>query len=227
MISFGIPPFVITIFCSIIFCLITLLYQNGTNVKAYGSIISVILVICIVSVIVGVISYDSKIAGYNELDLYEDISISLSQNVKINMRSLMITVIILGLLGAIMDTSIAIATSIFEVHINNKEIPFSELVKSGKNVGKDILGTTVNTLFFAGIGETLMMSILFAKFGYTFEKIINSKTFFQEFSIIAIANIGCLLIIPITTLVTAYILKSERESVVRLRKNCEEVRGKE
>lgn len=222
LISFGMPPVLIALFGSILFCLITLLYQNGTNVKSYSSIISVIIVICIMSIIVWGIVHSSQIAGYNELELNEDISRSLSAYVRINMKSLMVTVTMLGLLGAIMDTAIAIATSIFEVQKNNKELSFLQLIKSGKSVGNDILGTTANTLFFAGIGETMMMTILFSKFGYSFERIINSKIFFQEFSVIIIANIGCLIIIPITIFVTSFLLTSKSDVAIKIRKYGDE-----
>lgn len=220
LVTLGMPPIVITFLGSITFCLITVLYQNGTNLKSYSSLIAVFLVVCILSIVVAILGNYSHTSGFNELEICEDIS-QLSTDIKIDMQSLMTTVIMLGLLGAVMDTSIAIATSIYEVDQNNKELPLHDLIKSGKSVGRDILGTTVNTLFFAGIGETLMMSVLFSKFGYSFEKIINSKVFFQEFSIIVIANIGCLIIIPITTITISTLLKSENPVAVKIRKLCD------
>jgi Predicted multitransmembrane protein len=216
-ISYGINPVIMTILCSILFIFITIIQQNGTSMKTYASVVSVLIMICILSIVVGILSYHSNIAGYNELDLYEEINMCLDVNIHINLRDLVFTVIIFGSLGAVMDTAISISTSVSEFYHNNKELAFHDLVRSGKSVGQDILGTTVNTVFFAGIGETMMQTILFIKYGYTFETLINSKAFLQEFSLITISNLGCLLIIPIVTIITSFMLTSDCDFMIKIR----------
>jgi uncharacterized membrane protein len=84
-------------------------------------------------------------------------------------------------------------------------------MQSGKNVGKDILGTTSNTLLFAGMGEILLLFIWLSKMNhYSIPQLINSKAVFQELIIILVSNIGCLLIIPISVLVISYLLKQSK-----------------
>ena len=111
-----------------------------------------------------------------------------------------------------MDTSFAISTAVFEVSENNNELTEKELIKSGDNIGRDILGTTINTLLFAGMGESMFLMMLFARYKYTFLQLINSKAFVQELFIIVVSNIGCLLIIPLTSVITTYMIK--RKSLI-------------
>ena len=211
---------VMTFICSILFIVITLFYQNGKNIKTVAAFFSVISVEILLSVVIGIIVYCSKLAGYNEIYIYEESNMSLSVDLNLNMEMLMVAVVLIAVLGAIMDTSIAISSSVFEISQNNMELTISELRKSGKNVGKDILGTTANTLFLAGIGETTMLSMLMVKNGYTFERLINSKALFQEIIVILFANIGCLLIIPITVWVISFIIKSDRKESSSIREYC-------
>lgn len=223
LIILGVNPIIVTILGTIVFCQITLIYQNGHNIKTYSAIISVICVILLLSLMISVVGNKSNFGGYSELDLTSDISIYLSPNVNINMNQLMICMVIVSLLGAIMDTAMAITSSLFEFNEVNNNLTINELIKMGFNVGRDILGTTVNTLFFATIGETMMISILFMKNNYTFESIINSKEFFQNLFSLAISNVGCLLIIPISIAICTYMLKSNGEFVKKLNTYCDKI----
>ena len=159
----------------------------------------------------------TRIAGYSEVDRYEEITMYVSTNISVKMDQVMVCVVLLGLLGAIMDTSIAITTAVYEIHRNNPHFGSKQLLRSGRNVGKDIMGTTVNTLLLATVGETIMLNVLYLKFHYTFAKLLNSKSFFQEFCLIIFSNIGCLLIIPISNRVISYLLVSDLKVAVWLR----------
>ena len=165
----------------------------------------------------------SNLGGYSELDLSSELSVYLSPNININMNQLMICMIIISLLGAVMDTAMAITSSLYEFNEVNSELTFSELVRLGFNVGRDILGTTVNTIFFATIGETMMIGILFIKNKYTFESVINSKEFYKNLFDLVISNIGCLLIIPISIFICTYMIKSNNSFIKKVKDYCQKM----
>ena len=129
LIILGINPIIVTILGVIVFCQITLIYQNGHNLKTYAAVISVIFVTLILSLMIMFIGNKSNFGGYSELDLSSDISIYLYPNVNINMNQLMICMIIISLLGAIMDTAMAITSSLFEFNEVNRDITIKELIK--------------------------------------------------------------------------------------------------
>ena len=192
----------------------------GHNLKTYAAVISVVLVTLLLSLIIAFVGSKSSFGGYSELDLSSDISIYLSPNVNINMNQLMICMIIVSLLGAIMDTAMAITSSLFEFNEVNSDITIKELIKMGFSVGRDILGTTVNTLFFATIGETMMISILFMKNNYTLKVLLIQKNFNQNLFSLAISNIGCLLIIPISIFICTYVLKGDNKVINNIKFYC-------
>lgn len=221
LITAGVNPILITVIGAIVFCQITLIYQNGHNLKTYSAIFSVIIVILILSIFIFIVGNKAKFGGYNEFELTSELPMYLSSNIDINMIQLMCCMVIIGLLGAIMDTAMAISSALFEVNNVNKNLNIKELINSGFNVGRDILGTTVNTLFFATIGESLMLIIVFIRYNYTIEQMFNSKAFFQEISMLIISNLGCLIIIPISVVLCSYMYKKDNVFIRRLQSFCD------
>ena len=90
------------------------------------------------------------------------------------------SIIIIGLIGTINDTSIAISSALYELHENNKKLKPKELFISGMNIGRDILGTTANTLFFAFLGSSMPLFIFFQDFQYSLAGIINSQVLLNQ-----------------------------------------------
>jgi uncharacterized membrane protein len=129
----------------------------------------------------------------------EEMSMYLSTELGLDMRALVRAAIVFGFLGAAMDAAVSVAASVYELHESNPSLDARALTRGGNAVGQDILATTVNTVFFAGIGETIMQTILFLKNGYGIEAILNSKAFLQMLSEVMISNIACLAVIPLAS----------------------------
>jgi uncharacterized membrane protein len=207
LIANGMNIFLAVFLCSIIFSGITLCAQNGINEKTISAVISVVIVTVLLMIVCAFVLYRAHLGGYSEMDMYGDEAPFLNNKIHINSFEIMTAVVLLSLLGAIMDTALSIATAVYEVFVNNPSLSRSELIKSGGNIGRDILGTTVNTLFFACIGESLLLMMMFARYHYGLSALLNSKAFVQELFIIVSSNVGCMIIIPLASVVTAGIVK--------------------
>lgn len=209
LIAWGLPAIPVTLIVSVLLIMTVIYGQNGFNNKMHGAALSAAVVVCLIMLIIGPLLMRAGISGYNEIEQYEEISMYLSANLSISMVSVVISATVLGVLGAVMDTAVAVATAVNEVYVNNPGFERKILVGSGAAVGKDILGTTVNTLLFAGFGESIMLLNLFMKNENTFIEIINSKAFFQEMAALFVALMGCLLVIPVSGMFTAFFLTRE------------------
>lgn len=208
LMSWGLDPIPITFISCLLICYITLIYQNGINSKTIASFCAVIAVLFVLVAISYYVGYASHLGGINEIMKYEDEVTRYSTAIDINMAHIAVSIIITGLIGAAMDASIAVSSAVYEVFKNNSFLSFSELFKSGINIGSDILGATVNTLYFACLGESLTLFILFKNYHYSIFEIINSKAFCQEFTDIIFSCISCILVIPLTAIMISYILKN-------------------
>ena len=206
LVAWGLPAIPITLLVSV-FLIASVIYgQNGWNHKMHGAALSSVIVVIVIMLTVGPLLSSAGISGYNEIEQYEDISMYLSANLSVSMKSVAVAATVLGVLGAVMDTAVAVSTAINEVHVNNPEFDTKVLMSSGFAVGKDILGTTVNTLLFAGFGESIMLANLFLKNDNTIYEIINSKALFQEIAALFVAVMGCILVIPLASVVTSRFL---------------------
>ena len=222
-ISWGAPP-IPTTFAISVFIVITVIYvQNGVNAKMHAAVISVVFVILLIMMTAGPLLWAAGISGYNDIEQYEEISMYLSSDLQVSMSAVMLSAIVLGLLGAVMDTAVAVTTAMNEVHENKKDLNGKQLFVSGMAVGKDILGTTVNTLFFAGVGESIMLAVLFMKNEDEFAYIINSKALFKELAGLLTGGMGCLLIIPVSSIICAALLtvtQDTEDSQKKLLQKC-------
>lgn len=217
LIALGLNVLFVTIFGAFLFCIVTLVYQNGRNVKTWASVAAVVLDVCLVALVAFSVGRWGKIGGYSELDLNEEVSMYLSTDLRVSAQALSLAAIVFGMLGAAMDAAVSVAASVHAFHNGNPALDIRALTRAGNAVGRDILGTTVSTIFFAGIGETIMQTILFLKNGYDAAAILNSKAFLQAFSTIMISNIACLVVIPLAAILTSVLLTTDRPYIAGLR----------
>lgn len=206
----GIHP----IICSLIGCLLVssviLFIVNGNLIKTRVSFCSVVITLIILLMFIILMTKLSRIAGFGYEEL-EEINM-FSYDIHIDFTDITISLILISLIGATVDASIAISSALFEVFDNNKYLSFKELFLSGMNIGKDILCTTTNTLLFAFLGDFMTLVIWYYVSKYSFFDIVNSKTFVCEFIKVLFSAIGCVLIIPITSYLSSlFLLKRKRE----------------
>ena len=210
LIAIGLNP----IICSLIGCFvisyIILYYVNERNIKTESSLKSVVIVLIILSFLIFFVTKISRIAGFG-YESYEEINM-FSYDVRIDFTDIAISMILISLIGATVDSSIAISSALYEVYDNNKNLSKKDLFLSGMNIGKDILCTTNNTLMFAFLGEFMTLLIWFYKGDYSFLEIVNAKTFVSEMIKILFSAVGCIIVIPITAYITTESLKKNNNN---------------
>jgi len=70
------------------------------------------------------------------------------------------TSLFLGAIGALIDTAISISSAIFEAAKEHVNVSFKKIYDIGMEVGKDVLGSMINTLLFAYLASALPFLIL-------------------------------------------------------------------
>ena len=120
-------------------------------------------------------------------------------NLHINMLQITVCMVLLSTLGAVLDTALSITSSLYEVILHKPDMSRREIYHSGLQIGKDIIGTTVNTLFFAYLGDSLLLFFYLKNVKYTAEVILNSKMLFQGVSAMLFSAIACLLTVPVAS----------------------------
>ena len=176
----GAPVLLVTGGVGIIISCVTLFYQNGTNEKTKSAFTAVLITMAVLFFFIYMVVWRSEAGGLNEIQAAEDDVLYYNMNLDINMRNVATAVIILSTLGAVLDMALTVTTSVYEVSIHKPEIKLTELVESGMKIGREVIGTTVNTLLFAHLGESLLLFSYLKMQDYTLETLLNSKILFQN-----------------------------------------------
>lgn len=206
-ITLGISPLPVSAIAGMLLTVLILFYQNGYNLKTKVAF-AVILAVEIILFLIGMIlCCKGHAGGYSEVKINLDDGLFLDGNVGLSMLQVEIVVILLSLLGAIKDAAVAVTSAVYEVHENNPSLLPSQLFGSGLKIGREILATTMNTLFFACVGESLLLFNIICYWGYSFGYILNSKALFQVLLYTGIAAIGCIAAIPLAAIAMAMALK--------------------
>ncbi|UOY92260.1 YibE/F family protein [Ectobacillus sp. JY-23] len=197
-------PVIITFIGSVLISCVSLFYINGMNVKTKTALLATGIVFVILLVCIVAFTDRFMIKGFGEEEVAELSMFSLF--VGVDFSKIAVSVIIMSTIGAIVDLAISIASPLREIYTQSPALSRKDLYQSGLGIGRDILGTTTNTLFFAFFGSYLGLFIWFKDATYSLGEIINSKVFSGEMLTILFAGTAVTLTIPVTSWVTAYFL---------------------
>ncbi|MGJ7922546.1 YibE/F family protein [Neobacillus sp. LXY-4] len=197
-------PIILTLIACILISCINLFYINEWNSKTIIAFISTVLTTVILFLFIVIVTENSMIQGFGEEEI-EELSI-FSLYIGVDFVKIGASIIIISTIGAIIDVAISIASPMHEIYHHNPLISRKALFTSGISIGKDILGTSTNTLFFAFFGSYLGLLIWFKDLSYSIGEIVNSKIFTAEMINILFAGIGVALNIPITAGITVFFL---------------------
>lgn len=207
MMAWGVHPILVALLVCALISYLVLYYVNGKTVKTRAAMYSVFLVLIVLAVLIYGITMLSRSGGFGE-ESFEEINM-FSYYIFLDMNLIAVALVLIGLIGATIDTAIAVTSAMYEVYQNNLHLTQKELFHSGITVGKDILGTTTNTLLFAYLGEFMTLVIWFKQLSYSLADVANAKVFVAEFIKIMCSGLGCILIIPIASWIMSILLKRE------------------
>lgn len=127
----------------------------------------------------------------------------------IDLKAVVFAMVTVGALGATMDVAMSIASSLEELQHSNGNFKKYDMIKSGFNIGKDIMGTMTNTLILAYIGSSLVMVLIYAASHYPILQLLNKEEIIIEILQSLIGSLGMLFTIPFTTIISACLLQKQ------------------
>lgn len=111
--------------------------------------------------------------------------------------------VIISALGAVMDVAMSISSAVQELTRVNGSLSSRDLLRSGMNIGRDMVGTMTNTLILAILGSSLTLIVYIYSLGLQPWQLLSSAYISLE-AISAIASsIGVMLAVPLTAVICA------------------------
>ena len=124
----------------------------------------------------------------------------------IGLRGVLVGGIVISALGAVMDVAMSIASALTEVHAVAPERSAKELLRSGMNIGRDMVGTMTNTLILAFLGSGFAFIIYLYSLGLNPRQLISSAYLTIEVVSSISSSIGVILSVPLTAVISSVIL---------------------
>ena len=181
----------------------TMLLVNGADKKSFAAGMGCFLGVVIAGLLTVIMDKILMLTGMlNEDTLY--LQMIQTQN-PIDLKGIIFAAIVIGAMGAIMDVAMDIASSLNELRTNIPDISSSKLIKSGFNIGRDVMGTMANTLVLAYIGSSLSTTLLLVAYNVTFVELMNMELIVVELLQALVGSIGILMSIPMTSFICAAI----------------------
>ena len=203
----GYNPIMIALVIGSTISILTLILVSGINKRSYCAIIGAItasIITCVLALYVGdYFKIDGVVMQWSESLLYTGFG-------NLDLTLIYKAGIYLSCSGAILDLAVDISAAIDEIVENNKNISKSEIIKSGYNIGKSVVGTQTTTLLLAYLGSFICVMMVYMAQGTPFINILNSQWISSEIVHTFVGCIGLVIVCPITTVVCGLVYSKNK-----------------
>ena len=193
--------------------LMTLMIISGASRKSLAAMIGCASGVCVAGILTVLTDKLVHLTGLTTEDsMY---LLFLNPENPIDLKAVVFAAIILGAVGAIMDVSMSLSSSLMELKEQVGDMSSAQITRSGMVVGRDIMGTMANTLILAYIGSSLAVTLLLSAYNSHPLLLFNTEMIVVELLQAVAGSLGILLTIPLTSLVCGILYRSKTENTPR------------
>lgn len=182
-------------------CLIML---DGFTKKAVCAVLGCVGGVAAAGLFASIVGTITPLNGFNMSEAENLLLYGADKGLRVS--GLLVCGVLIAALGAVMDTSMNIASAIWELHERSPKLNARELFKSGMNIGRDAMGTMANTLILAFAGSSLNTLILVQVYDIPFTQLINTDFICIEILQSVAGSMGILLTTPLVAAISASIM---------------------
>ncbi|MEG0013911.1 MAG: YibE/F family protein [Cellulosilyticaceae bacterium] len=200
----GYHPMLLSLVIGITMATVTLILVAGFTKKAYCAILGSVcasFLTCFMAIGFGTLfNIHGSVMNWSESLLYagfQDLNLTLIYQASIY----------LACSGAMVDLSIDISAAIEEVIDKKPDITRKEILLSGMNIGKSVVGTQATTLLLAYMGSFIAVMMVYMAQGTPLLNILNSKSIASEVLHTFVGCIGLVIVSPLTAVICSRVYK--------------------
>ena len=201
----GYPVILMTFIILILIIVTSITLLTGTSIKGYSAILGSIGGILIATLFSHITSQLLHISGYNMENAGAIMRLSNGASVS----GLFTSSVLVASIGAVMDSTMSVASALEEIKSANPQISTTDLFKAGLNISRDVMGTMSNTLILAFIGSSLSMMIFMYITNTSFNQFINNDFVTMEIVKGLAGSFGIILSTPLTAFISAKLLTTK------------------
>ena len=197
----GWPTIPTTFLVSVIVTVATFVILGGVDKKTVCACLGTLAGIALATVFGLAAQSLLRIDGYRQE--YAEALLQLRQTGEsaIGISGLIVAGVIISALGAVMDVAMSISSAVQELTRVNGTLTARDLMKSGMNIGRDMVGTMTNTLILAILGSGLTLIVYIYSLGLQPWQLLSSAYISLEAISALASSVGVMLAVPLTAAV--------------------------
>lgn len=204
MMYMGASPFWSAVLVVFLTTVVSLYLIGGFTKKTFCAIAGSMAGVLIAGITASLFGKIGHISGYNVQDV--ESMIYVAQNSKLQVSGVLFSGILIASLGAVMDVSMSVSSTMSELHEKNPDMGRKELFRSGITVGKDMMGTMSNTLILAFTGGSVNTLIMLYSYNLPYQQMINMYSLGIEILQGISGTLGVILTVPFVSLIAAFVI---------------------
>ena len=204
----GWPPIPATLLIVLLTMLISYILIGGMTAKTFSALLGSFGGVLLAGLFAWIAGKLVHISGLN-MDEAEALFLTAADN-GLQVRGLFICGILIAAEGAIMDISMSVASAVEEVSRVDPTLSAGALFRSGMRVGRDAMGTMVNTLILAFAGTGLNTMLFLYAYDVSYIQLINADFVSMELIRGLAGSLGMILCVPLVSFLAGRILTSSR-----------------
>jgi uncharacterized membrane protein len=197
----GRSPLLVAIVGSSAVAYIALYLSTGFNTMTTVALLGTLAALALTAILGWAFFAASKFTGVSEEASY----LRLVTDV-VDVRGLLLGGVVIGALGALDDMTVTQASAVWELRRANPALSRRELYLSALRIGRDHVGSTVNTLLLAYAGASLPLMLLFVLSDQSLGTVANSEVVAVEIVRTLVGSIGLVAAVPATTWLASWVV---------------------
>lgn len=199
----GCNPIICSVIISSYIIFISFMLIGDYDKKTISAILGTIFGIFMAGFLAFIFGKVSRLSAVHQE--YGDQILYLTSEYQIKIDGLIFVSMLIASLGAIMDVAMSIASSAHE--LSKQENSKEKLYVSCLNIGRDIMGTMVNTLILAFAGSSLNLLLMAWGYRMTFTQLINMPALSIEIIQALAGSIGIVFTVPFTAFISVFVIE--------------------
>lgn len=197
----GYPPVLTSIGVAGVILALVLFGTHGINARATTAFLGTMSAVLVTGLVATVWVTAAQFTGFgSDAAVY----LNFGTHGQLDFVGLLLGSMLIGVLGVLDDVAITQSSVVRELKAANNTLAFMELYRRAIRVGRDHVGSLVNTLALAYIGVALPLVLLMAQANSDFMLAVNQEIVAAELVRILVGSIGLILAVPLTTAIAAW-----------------------
>ncbi|MFD2469382.1 YibE/F family protein [Amycolatopsis silviterrae] len=201
----GENPLVVAIAGAGAIMFLALYLTHGLSARTSVAVLGTLVSLALIGILSAIFSAAASLTGLD--DSTTTLIASLGHG--IDARGLLLAGIVIGALGVLDDVTITQTSAVWELRRANPSLGWRELYSSGLRIGRDHVGSAVNTLVMAYAGAALPVMLYSAISGVGLGALLGSEDIAAEIIRTLAGSVGIVAAVPVTTVLAALIAARE------------------